>query len=76
MKLMLIEWEDSSGHSGWHNPNQTNHRTLYCSTIGYVIEGKKDTICLAQSICENGDVDHVISIPNVCIRKRRILRHK
>jgi len=77
MKLMLIEWEDSAGSSGWHDREDLRkHDTLYCTTVGYLIEGTEGSVHLAQSICENGDIDHTMSIPNACIRKRRILRHK
>lgn len=76
MKLLLVEWEDSAGSSGWRDLENGRPTTVRCTTVGYVVEGKKGTTCLVQSICENGDVDHTMSIPNSCIRKRRILRYK
>jgi len=76
MKLLKIDWIDCSSLHGWRDMKSDRHGVIKCRSVGYEIKGEKGATHLAQSISDNGDMSEIISIPNSCITRRRVLRHK
>jgi len=76
-RLLRVEWEDSASRGKWHRTTEIGRRaTLQCESVGYVVRSDKHEIVLAQSICENEDINDTMAIPRGCIRKVRRLQGK
>ncbi len=48
-QLVEVEWLDSTGHSGWHDPDEATEllTKLECLVAGYLIEDKPEGIVVA-----------------------------
>lgn len=66
VKLVRIEWKDSSVLPGWRGANSPNAPGLVTS-VGYVIEETPEHITLTTSISNEGAVLYPLTIPKGCI---------
>ena len=73
MKLIEVDWLDSSGMNGWtHDKSEQN---LRCKSIGYVLGETKQGITIASHFSFNGSVNSPMTIPKVAITKIRVIRY-
>lgn len=77
-RLLLVEWDDTAGYHGWRDRRaaRKNCDTCLCKSVGWVERDDKGGLMLSQSSSDSDDCDHVLVIPQGCIRKRRRLRHQ
>lgn len=66
--LVKIDWIDSVGTGHWGNNPVSN---LNCSTVGHLVEKKKDRVVIAmnKSYCSKDSYGHFMEIPRVAIKK-------
>lgn len=65
MKLIEIEWVDSTSSTGWEHDTDLELST--CKTVGYMTRKTKDKIVLAQSVSDSGNVGNKFAISKGCI---------
>lgn len=73
MKIIAVEWVDSSSMSGWVKRNELCCDSLIITSVGYLIEENDDNIVITSSY----NVDEYISpltIPKCSIIKRRFIK--
>lgn len=74
MSFILCIWTDITGGI---NLEQSKIRPVKCSTVGWLLEIKKDYILIASSIYEGDDEEKVIdgtAIPLGCINQIKRLK--
>jgi hypothetical protein len=81
-KLVLVEWEDSFGGSGWANASDA-HAMMPADTksIGWLIQESKTHLLLAPHLGYGGSTDGgytqtcgAIAIPRSCVKRTRTLK--
>lgn len=72
MKLVLVEWVDSTSSTGWEN--DPDLELSICKTVGYLTRKTKEKVVLAQSISDNNNVDNKFAIPRGCIQSIKELK--
>jgi hypothetical protein len=76
MKLVLVEWMDSSSFNGWNSLEYIRDQSrepLFCRSVGWLVDRNRKTITLAASLSGEknpgvrvkGSGD--ISIPMKCV---------
>ena len=83
MKLVEVDWIDSSSQWGWKNLDKLRgdckSRSLLCRTVGYLIADEDDRIALVQSLAWVDEKipptsgDSMMTIPRMAIVKIRKL---
>ena len=76
MKVILIEWEDSSFLHGWRDKRdvvECKQISNHCVSAGILLKQDKKEICLAQTL-SGENIANIISIPNLAIKRIRQLR--
>lgn len=71
--LVYVEWLDhcSRGDSGWGTLDDVVAlEPVYCSTVGFVISETKDTVTLASTVADSGDM----LLGDLCILKKAVVR--
>ena len=66
MKVVMVEWVDSTSESGWTHDHDLD--LSICKTVGFLVKKTKDKIVLIQSISDNDNVDNKFAVPRVCIK--------
>ena len=66
MRIVEVQWLDSFVLSGWHC-SEAEVDISKCQTIGYVLRDEKDSLVLAQSLSDAGNIADIIAIPKVSI---------
>lgn len=80
MRLVLIEWVDSSGGSGWIPVDEIEEEPIIIRSVGWVLRETKDIIVIAAHHGQrNGrttpeQVHSEMKIPKVAIKRVRNLR--
>ncbi len=74
MKIVRIEWSDSSRTAGWHRPGQYNDTLdLKCTSIGVIVDRGKDHVTIASNFAwqvgKGYDVCDTMTIPRSAITK-------
>lgn len=72
MKVIYIEWLDSSSTHGWQKniPNST----LKCTSVGYLIDETREKLTMAMSHdVDNNNYCQFMEIPKRVITKKRFL---
>jgi hypothetical protein len=72
MKLVLIDWIDSCCYHGWQGKDG-EHDVSSCQTAGFLIEKNKVMVKVAHG-WSGSDVDNVMCIPRVCVKKITYLK--
>ena len=72
-KIVEIHWVDACTHTGWKDDNYKSH-TVKVITRGVEWENTKSHISVALSLDEIGQPADIISIPQVCVTKRKLLK--
>ena len=75
MKLLLVEWDDSSTCVGWHRLSSEDDIS-HCISTGLLCKETEKSITLTISKSELGSIAETISIPRSCIKRIRRLRVK
>lgn len=74
MKVLHITWIDSKVASGWRDISEITMGPLECHTVGLLVHEDEVSVTLAGSWCEaNQSYGESITIPKVCIRRKKIL---
>ena len=76
MKIVLIEWEDSSSYGGWHRVMPELDSISNCISIGILCQDSPKYVVLSQSKSDSGNYGDTISIPKSCIKRIRYLKVK
>ena len=74
-KVVLVEWIDSAGCSGWQEDPITT--PLICQSVGFLVRKSKESITLALSFCDDNcskPYGDMIVIPRGCIKKKKVLK--
>lgn len=66
-----IYWIDSMGTGGWQG--RLEESRMECTTVGHLVERRKDRVVVAQSRSHYGYAD-LLEIPNVAVKRVRRLR--
>ena len=82
MKLVLVEWLDSHSGRGWQSPERITQAAepLYCQSVGWLFEDKKDCKVIVPHIAGQKGVDEVMqgcgdrTVPAASIIKMTTLR--
>ena len=78
--IAYVKWVDSSHIIGWKKRRDARPMLglAVCETVGFVVAETDEYLTLAQSLDDDkGDSqgwDAIMSIPIVCIKKRRVLK--
>lgn len=75
MKAVIVEWDDSSSYSPWHNDSDLDIPAK-CFSVGVICKDEDRYISVAQSKSSEGNYGDVITIPRGCIKRVRQLRIK
>lgn len=79
MKLVVVEWVDSTGHGQrWHYESDLRNLPGFVRTVGYVVKEDKRCITLASAVGEHGEGHEkefggVHTIVKACIYRRHNL---
>lgn len=76
MRMVYVEWIDSSHGSGWTSAEDAVRGARYftCATVGFLLIEDDKHLTLAQTHTDdNKQVDGLLSIPKVAISKRKWL---
>lgn len=74
MRLIELDWIDSSSTHGWADPIPSHPDTMNIKSIGFLLCEDKSTITMSAHVARNGQSSHSpITIPKVAIIKRRNL---
>lgn len=67
--LVEVQWVDSTGHDGWHEPDQSSELLgkMDCLAAGYLIEDKPEGIVLALGAGGLGQLLDSMAIPRAAI---------
>lgn len=66
-KIVIVEWVDSMGSSGWHDYTETN---MDCVSAGHLIAVKKDRVVIAMNkSMHNSTYGDYMEIPKAAIKK-------
>ena len=76
MRMVLVEWVDSSSVTGWHTPSPSYNIQANCISVGVLLYDNEDRISIAQSKSDSGNWAEVISIPKCSIKRVRTLKVK
>lgn len=71
MRKLEITWVDSTHISDWQNADYKLTSNLEVKTLGYLLEDTKDYIAVVQSVSEDKQLNAIMQIPKVCIKKIR-----
>jgi len=66
-KLVVVEWRDILGTSGWEKPSEVDPPTFW--TAGYLITKNKNTIKIAATKDEKGEWSTITAFPSGCVTK-------
>ena len=73
LKVVSVEWEDITSHSGWHDAE--DNALLPITSVGFLMAKDKDNKLISQSISpENSRVAESLLIPMSVVTKIRRLR--
>jgi hypothetical protein len=64
--LVVVEWRDIIGTSGWEKPSDVNPPTFW--TVGYIIKEDDNTVKLAHTVDEKGNWSGITAFPSGCIK--------
>lgn len=76
-KVLLVEWVDSGGRSGWCGGDELAIPIMVCETAGYLVSETGDVLTLAlnRTITEGcKPFGELMAIPKRAITKRKVLR--
>ena len=74
MKLILINWVDSSSSDGWqYLDSAKEHHPSNCRTVGWLLTKTKDYVTVAATQCDSELWSQLMSIPRKCITNIRII---
>ena len=73
MKMVLIEWLDSSSYSSWHKLGNDDSITR-CVSVGVLCKEDTDSVTVFLSKNDYGSIADTMSIPKVSIKRMRYLR--
>jgi hypothetical protein len=80
MKLVLVEWVDSSSRHCWTRLNERKgSELLRCRSVGWLVEETKEVLVLAPHMSGEGQGVHVMgtgdmAIPRVAVRRVMVLK--
>ncbi len=75
MKLLLVEWVDSTYSSGWQLRDSIDEDITNCVTVGILLQEKKDILVMALSLSKV-EYSQAMTIPKCAIKRMRTLRVK
>ncbi len=75
MKLVLVEWVDSSGYAGWHKLGD-NDVVSPCVSVGILVSEDDKQLVLSPSRSDCGNVLDTLAIPVCSIKRSRTLKVK
>ncbi len=77
MKLVEVEWIDSSEFGGWNKPKEWDEliqqEELLCRSVGYLFRDNEHVVILAQSQSAHGSVSDMLAIPKVAVKMITVL---
>ena len=68
-EIRRIEWLDSAGHSGWHDPTLQTYKPLHAVSVGFCIAEDDESITISSSVIfgEDFQASDAITVPKLCI---------
>jgi hypothetical protein len=66
LPLVVVEWRDIIGTSGWEKPSEINPPTFW--TVGYIVKEDDETVKVAHTVDEKGNWSGVTAFPSGCIK--------
>jgi hypothetical protein len=77
MKLIAVEWIDSSGANGWNRVSETPQAPERIRSIGWVIAESDESITIAPHMTTDQDDQNcmgALTIPKACIQRRKAVK--
>lgn len=74
--IVLVYWVDSSGSGRWQDSSEVLNEECVCEcwTAGFFLSYNKDCIKIASSSATSDQVNHVMYIPKVAIKKVQVIK--
>lgn len=72
IKVILVEWEDTSSYGEWSDVNK-KFPTLKCRSVGLLLREDKKNLTIFQTQSTINQVTEVLVIPKAVIKKRKVL---
>ena len=72
-KIIEVEWMDASALPHWQDEGDIPELTK-CHTVGYILRDTKRTLTLALTYSNDKGTISPLTIPQVCVTKRRRLK--
>ena len=66
LPLVIIEWRDIIGTSGWEKPSEIFPPTFW--TVGYLLKKDEETIKVVHTLDEKGSWSGVTAFPAGCVK--------
>lgn len=76
MKILLIEWVDSSVTGGWRNKREIRAKPASCYSVGMALIANEEVITLVLSGSGDDEYADTMTIPKVAIKRIRELKVK
>ena len=76
MKIVLVEWIDSSTEYGWLKVESFDTSVVKCQSVGFLIKETDDAIVVTLSRSDSGRCADAITIPKCSIKRIRYLKVK
>ena len=76
LKLLLVDWVDSAGSTGWRQTDELQPEIGECQSVGFLVSETKEALALAlnRSRLPNfRPFGEIVSIPKRCIIRSRVL---
>jgi hypothetical protein len=77
-QIIFIRWIDATGADGWVRASkliEDENKLAEIETIGYLVHEDKQSITLTMAKdISNGNCGAYMSIPKVCITKRKLIK--
>jgi hypothetical protein len=76
--VVEVEWIDSGGAGGWHDPVQSlrGFDQMACITVGYLLEDSERGVGLVMGTGATGMNMDSVTIPRVNVTAMRVLRQE
>jgi hypothetical protein len=74
VKAIQVEWVDAHTVDEWQELSSVTYGLVNVTSIGFLLKETEDALVLCGSIGDHDDIFSQLSIPKVCIKKRRFIK--
>ena len=69
MKIVVVEWTDTTGHSDWVcREDALRQDIVHMTSVGFLVQNTKDMVQIAQTVGVGDDtMSNTLLIPKRCV---------